>query len=401
MEDNFDYDVTIIGAGPAGAIAAALLCQKGHTVCVIERGTFPRFSIGESLLPQCMEFVEEAKMMEAVRAGRFQCKAGADFFFGGRSATFDFSNKSTAGNAETFQVKRADFDHILIKEAEKQGATVLYKTNVENVMFPHDGVKLDVRCGDEKCRISSRFCLDASGYGCVLSKLLNLNKPSNFPPRMSLFTHIQDNINNSSYNRDHILITVHPEHRDIWFWLIPFTGGRASIGVVGANLEGTLKDYIAQEPRLNSILENAKFDTEFQKIEGYSSSVDKMYGERFALLGNAAEFLDPVFSSGVTIAMKSASLAVKTLDKQLKGKRVDWENDFARPLSVGINTFRAFVQSWYDGSLIDIFLSERRKDDENIERYLTSILAGYAWDETNPYVKQSARRLKSLHKICL
>jgi len=400
MNNDFDYDVTIIGAGPAGAIAAALLCQKGYSVCVIERSTFPRFSIGESLLPQCMTFIEEAGMMDAVNTGGFQSKTGADFFYDGRAAEFDFSNKSTAGYGDTFQVKRADFDHILIKEAEKKGAHVFYNTSVEGVDFSQGAARLDAVFDGQAKVITARFCLDASGYGRVLPRLLNLDKPSDFPPRMSLFTHVRDNIDDPSYNREHILITVHPKHKDIWFWLIPFSDGRASVGVVGADLEKSLEEYISEEPRLSKLLQNAEFDTEIQKIQGYSSSVDHMYGEHFALLGNAAEFLDPVFSSGVTIAMKSASLAAHALDKQFKGEAVDWEKEFAQPLKVGLNTFRAFVQGWYDGALIDIFFSERRRYNENVERYLTSILAGYAWDEANPYVAQPARRLKSLHEIC-
>ncbi len=400
MDDNLDFDVAIIGAGPAGAIAAALLCQTGYSVCVIERSTFPRFSIGESLLPQCMAFIDEAGMMAAVENVNFQCKKGADFSYDGRMATFDFSNKSAPGHEYTFQVKRADFDNILINEATRHGAVVFYKTSVSGVDFSKDAVKVDVACGDEMQTITARFCLDASGYGRVLSRLLNLEKPSVFPPRMSLFTHIQDNIDDPSYNRDHILIAVHPVHKDIWFWLIPFSDGRSSVGVVGADLDGTLNEYIAAESRLSQLLRNAEFDNEIQKIQGYAVSVDKMYGENFALLGNAAEFLDPIFSSGVTIAMKSASLAARTLDRKFKGETVNWEKDYAQPLGVGLNTFRAFVDDWYDGTLIDIFFSEQRFDNENIERYLTSILAGYAWDEENPFVLQPERRIKSLHEIC-
>ncbi len=400
MKNNVDYDVAIIGAGPAGAIAAGLLCQNGHSVCVIERSTFPRFSIGESLLPQCMEFIEEAGMMDAVKASGFQNKTGADFFYKGNTAEFDFSNKSTPGHDKTFQVKRMDFDHVLIKEAEKQGAVSFYETSVEGVDLSGGKARLDVSCGGKSRIITARFCLDASGYGRVLPRLLKLDKPSSFPSRMSLFTHVQDNIDDPAYNRDHIFIGVHPQHKGVWYWLIPFSDGRASIGVVGADLYCELKDYIADEPHLSKFLKNAKFDTDIQKIQGYATSVDKMYGENFAILGNAAEFLDPVFSSGVTIAMKSASLAASVLNRKLKGEAVYWEKDFAEPLKIGLDTFRAFVEAWYDGTLIDVLFSDRRKDNPNVERYIISILAGYAWDETNPYVKQPQKRLKSLREVC-
>lgn len=400
MDEKFDYDVAVIGAGPSGAVAAALLSQKGHKVCVIERSIFPRFSIGESLLPQCMAFIEEAGMTDAVNDGSFQVKTGADFFCDGESAEFDFSNKSSAGHDKTFQVTRADFDHVLIKEAEKQGVDVFYNTRVEGVGLSQGQARLDVSCNGKNRNVTARFCLDASGYGRVLPRLLNIEKPSSFPSRTAIFTHVEDNIDDAEYNREHILITVHPKHKDIWFWVIPFANGRASIGVVGVDLKGSLNDYIAQEPRIEALLKNAKFDTDVQEMHGYSASVEKMYGESFALLGNAAEFLDPVFSSGVTIAMKSASLAANILDKEFKGEETDWEKEFSQPLLLGINTFRAFVTGWYDGTLIDIFFSEGRKNNENVERYLTSILAGYAWDKKNPYVEQPQRRLRSLYEVC-
>ena len=116
------------------------------------------------------------------------------------------------------------------------------------------------------------------------------------------------------------------------------------------------------------------------------------------MLGNAAEFLDPVFSSGITIAVKSASLAVAVLDKKLKGEPVDWDKEFVKPLYVGVNTFRNFVDAWYDGSLQDIIFY---KDGlYSVQSMIIAILAGYAWDETNPFVKHGKRRLKALSEIC-
>ena len=117
------------------------------------------------------------------------------------------------------------------------------------------------------------------------------------------------------------------------------------------------------------------------------------------MLGNAGEFLDPVFSSGVTIAMKSASLAANLLDRQFKEDDVCWEEHYTKPLMIGIDTFRAFVESWYAGDLMDIFFTEKEKDSL-IQSYLISILAGYVWDTENPYVLNSSRRLNSLTKLC-
>ena len=407
----FDYDVSIIGAGPSGSVAAAILCKKGHRVCVLERQKFPRFSIGESLLPQCMAYIEEAGMLEAVLKKDFQRKDGAVFGCRGEKADFNFDDKSSAGHSETFQVIRSEFDKVLIDEAENQGADLFYETSVESGTFIEEGATLSVIGPEGKRKIRSKFCLDASGYGRVLPRLLDLDVPSKFPNRVSYFTHIQDNIKSPSFNRDRILITVHPEHKDIWYWLIPFSNGTASIGVVGEDKyfvereaegkspEEVLLASIEQDNDLSELLTDAVYHQPVQRIGGYSCGVKTLHGPSFALLGNAGEFLDPVFSSGVTIAIKSASLAANLLDRQFKEDDVCWEEHYTKPLMIGIDTFRSFVESWYAGDLMDIFFTEKEKDPLT-QSYLSSILAGYAWDTENPYVLNPSRRLNSLTKLC-
>jgi len=405
--DDFDYDVSIIGAGPSGSLAATILRKKGYSVCVLEKQIFPRFSIGESLLPQCMVFMEEAGILDTVRNARFQYKDGAVFNYRGRKEEFNFSDKSTFGYSNTFQVIRSEFDKILIEESVKLGAELFYDTTVENAFFSKDGATLDVLGPDGRREIRSKFCLDASGYGRVLVKLLDLNLPSSLSKRISYFTHIKDNISDRNFNRERILITVHPEYKNIWYWLIPFSNNTASIGVIGeeedfakhkGNNQALLQNYIRQDNYLNQLLLNSQYDKPIQKIDGYSCGVKSLYGDSYALLGNAGEFLDPIFSSGVTIAMKSASLAANLLDKKFQGKKVSWQKDFTEPLMLGVDTFRAFVKSWYDGDLIDIFFTESKKQP-SVKRYLNSILAGYAWDRTNPYVLSPTRRLKVLKDI--
>jgi flavin-dependent dehydrogenase len=173
-------------------------------------------------------------------------------------------------------------------------------------------------------QLTTDFVLDASGFGRVLTRLLDLEKPSGFPVRQAFFTHLEDRIDNVGYDRNNIRIIVHPELSDVWYWLIPFSNGRCSIGVVGeaevfnisgADRQSVLQQFIAEEPGLSALLHNAVFDTPVNTISGYSANVKSLYGNGYALLGNAGEFLDPVFSSGVTIAMKSASLATDVLDR--------------------------------------------------------------------------------------
>jgi len=407
----FDYDVTIIGAGPSGSVAASILCQKGYRVCVLERQKFPRFSIGESLLPQCMAYIEESSMLEAVLKRNFQRKDGAVFVYRGKKISFNFDDKSSVGYSETFQVIRSEFDKVLIDEAEKKGAKLFYETSVKSGTFKEDGAIINVISPDGRRKIRSKFCLDASGYGRVLPRLLDLNVPSKFPNRISYFTHIQDNIESPYFNRDRILITVHPEHKDIWYWLIPFSNATASIGVVGEDKyfverdllskspEEILLTFIKQDPDLSNLLSESIYHQPVQRIEGYSCGVKTLHGPSFALLGNAGEFLDPVFSSGVTIAMKSASLAANLLDLQFREGKVSWEEDYTKPLMIGIEAFRSFVESWYEGDLMDIFFTEKKKNPL-IQSYLCSILAGYVWDTSNPYVLNSSRRLKFLANLC-
>ncbi len=405
--------IVIIGAGPAGSIAGALLSNKGYRVTVVERDAFPRFSIGESLLPQCMEFIEQAGMLDAVNAAGFQLKTGAAFLHGKKYSEFCFSDKFSPGFDSTFQVQRDRFDALLASEAQRMGVEILWRREVIAADF--NGTKPVLTIRDEEGHVdglTADFVLDASGFGRVLPRLLDLEKASDFPFRQALFTHIEDRIDDTDYDRNKIRIIVHPEHADVWYWLIPFSNGRCSLGIVGkadvlkvpeSNRQAVLRSFVEQEPGLSALLKNAIYDTPVNCISGYSANVKRLYGNGFALLGNAGEFLDPVFSSGVTIAMKSASLSAELLDRQFKGQTVDWHAEFVEPLQKGVDTFRVFVTAWYEGGFQDVVFYPYLKQAEqknNIKQMICSILAGYVWDENNPYVKNPRLRLKTLVELC-
>lgn len=400
--------VVIIGAGPSGAIAAALLKRKGHDVLVIERQHFPRFSIGESLLSHCLDFVEEAGMLEAVNAAGFQLKTGAAFAWGEQTSEFDFSDTFSDGKPTTFQVLRADFDKLLADQAALQGVDIRYGETIVSVDIERARPLLGVQREDGSAyQVEAQFMLDASGYGRVLPRLLDLEAPSNFPVRQAVFTHIEDHIDHTGFDRTKILITTHPTQRDIWFWTIPFSNGRCSLGVVAAaehfasrspDLDDCLRQFIAETPSLADALDKAVWDTPARAIGGYSANVKTLHGPGFALLGNAAEFLDPVFSSGVTIAMRSASMAAAVLHRQLQGESVDWQREFAEPLKRGVDTFRCYVEGWYAGTFQDVIYHPGSSPD--IRRMISSILAGYAWDERNPFVAEPKRRLRMLSELC-
>ncbi|MGZ8186197.1 MAG: NAD(P)/FAD-dependent oxidoreductase [Methylobacter sp.] len=399
--------VLIIGAGPSGSIAGALLQNKGYQVTILERQRFPRFSIGESLLPQCMEFIQQAGMMEAVVNAGFQYKDGASFVYRNQQTEFSFEDKFTAGIGTTFQVQRGRFDELLANEAVRMGVDIHWQMEVIAADFSGDKPKLTVcnQLGEAKY-YEADFVLDASGFGRILPKLLDLESPSGFPVRQAMFGHIEDRIQDIQFDRNKIRITVHPEHKDVWFWLIPFSNGRSSIGIVAESgfykqwddNDTALQDIIGQEPSLTGLLKNAVFDQKINAITGYSANVKSLYGKGYALLGNAGEFLDPVFSSGVTIAMKSASLAADILDRQFNNEAVDWNKEYAIPLQRGVNTFRVFVDAWYDGRFQDVIFHPKQQPE--IKAMICSILAGYAWDENNPYVKNARARLDTLVELC-
>lgn len=402
-------DVLIIGAGPAGSTAAAFLVQKGYKVLVLERQKFPRFSVGESMLPASMHFIEKAGMMEAIMSASFQYKDGAAFQWNGKYHEFNFSQKTTPGYGFTFEVPRDTFDKILIDEAQKQGAEVRYEVEITAVDVGSARPKVTARAQDGSIEVHTpRFVLDASGFGRTLPRLLDLETPSNFPLRGALFTQFYDRIPAGDFDRQKILVTIHPENLDVWYWTIPFSNGRTSVGVVASDeflqkFQGTPEEriwaLIREDRKLAELLRNARPANPIGVLRGYAANVKKMYGPNWALLGNAAEFLDPVFSSGVAIAMRSADFATQCLDKQLRGESVDWEQEFAVPLKYGVDTFRAYVESWYDGTLAEIFFHPKK--DPKILRMICAVLAGYAWDSTNPYVGPKARRrLLALAQAC-
>ena len=403
-------EVLIIGAGPAGSVAAAMLRQRGRQVLMLEKQAFPRFSIGESLLPQSMEYIEAAGLLQDVVQAGFQYKNGAAFVHGDKRTGFDFRDKFSAGWGTTYQVQRANFDDVLARGAERMGTTLRFGDEVIAVE-PGENPAVQVRRPDgSEYRIEASFILDASGFARLLPRLLQLESPSNFPVRGAIFCHVRDHIPaDAEFDRNKILITTHPQHIDVWYWTIPFSNGCCSLGVVaepsfferypGEDLD-KLKAIVAEDPNLSRLLVNAEWAVlPVRRITGYSSNVSSLWGPGYALLGNAGEFLDPVFSSGVTIAFKSAQLAADCLEKRFSGQVVDWEAEFAIPLRAGVKTFRRFVEAWYAGGFQKIIYHQQQQPE--VRRMVCSILAGYAWDSKNPYVDDpSGRRLRVLEELC-
>ncbi|MBC7901795.1 MAG: FAD-dependent oxidoreductase [Gemmatimonadaceae bacterium] len=398
-------DVLVIGAGPSGTVAAAILNKAGYTVKIVEKLLFPRFVIGESLLPRCMEALDEAGFLDAIKAKGFQEKFGAKFVKNGEVCDYFFADQFTEGWNWTWQVPRGEFDKTLADTVEQQGVPVQYETTVTAIQFSgSDSVTTIVDKDGNASEIEARFIIDGSGYGRVIPKLFNLDKPSNLAPRRALFVHTKDVKRSMADEPNRITIVVHKP--GVWVWVIPFSNGITSLGFVGdpeffkqypGTDEEQLRTLIAAEPYLSERFENVEFAFPVRILESWSSTTDKFYGEGFVLTGNVTEFLDPIFSSGVTLATVSSQRAAHLVIKKLKGEDVDWEKEYMEPVMQGVNTFRSYVMAWYEGTLDTIFFAKEQVPE--IKNQICSVLAGYVWDKSNPYVAEHSTAIKKLAKL--
>ena len=403
-----ESDVIIIGAGPAGTVSGALLVQRGLSVTILEHAVFPRFSIGESLLPQAMQFLEEAQLLGEVEKQMFQFKNGANFGYGEKQSSFDFTDKFTPGFGTTFQVPRADFDSVLAKRAGALGVKIFFGQKVIRAETALRKVSLVAEDENGKqTEYRARFLLDASGNANVLASLWNHKVTTLVDDRTAFFSHVEVKDRNPDIDWNKILITVHPENRDIWYWMIPFSDGRSSVGAVMPSKAAEtftgdeseiLRKLVSEEPHANAAVGPCKFLWPARRLSAFARTVEKTFGPGFAMIGNAGGFLDPIFSSGLTIAMKGASVVAPVVEKELSGESVNWNDEFHLPLMKGVNSFRHFVDSWYSHDLQDIILYESPEPDT--KKKICSVLAGYAWDGENPYNQHTGRRLATLAEIC-
>jgi flavin-dependent dehydrogenase len=398
-------DVLVIGAGPSGSVAASMVNKAGFKVKMVEKTKFPRFVIGESLLPRCMEALEDAGFIEALKSKGFQEKFGAKFVKDDKICDFNFSDQFTKGWNWTWQVPRADFDMALAEEIQRMGVPIDFETTVTGIEFNGtDSITTVEDIQGNKSEISARFIIDASGYGRVIPKLFNLDKPSNLPPRKTVFAHIKD-VNRAKYDEPNRIIII--SHRpQTWIWVIPFSNGNTSVGFVGSpdffedfkgSMDEQLRAMIESNLYIRDRFKNCEFIFEPRTIEGWSVTTNKFHGDGFVLTGNVTEFLDPIFSSGVTLATVSGHKAGMLVSRQLHGESIDWNKEFTEPTMQGVNAFRSYVMAWYDGTLPEIFFAPNA--NMSIKSKICSVLAGYVWDMENPYVKKHDQALKTLAQV--
>lgn len=402
---DIETDVLVIGAGPAGSAAAVALVAQGHRVLCLERGHFPRQVVGESLLPRANDLLAQLGLLAAVERRGYMVKKGALFLRGSQRERFSFAEGLEGDFPTTFQVPRDDFDQTLATEARRQGVDVRYGQEVLAVAFDAEGATVEVRDSlrEKTQTVRAGWVLDCSGYGRVLARLLELNEPTGLPNRVACFTHWEGDIRPPADVEGDIWVCCHPDNG--WLWIIPFANGRTSVGMVcdppyWDSLAGTplerLHTQLMRDPNAAERLSRAEPVLPPQVLREYSTKNTRLYGERWAVAGNAGDFLDPVFSSGVTLALESATLSAGLIHRCLQGEAVDWEVQYSAPMAAAVSVFRGMVQGWYGGQLPDIFFNEQKL--ARIKTRFTSLLAGYVRRQDNPLTRDCARSITILHE---
>ncbi|PUV24881.1 NAD(P)/FAD-dependent oxidoreductase [Sphingobacterium athyrii] len=397
-----EVDILIIGAGPSGAVAAGYLQKQGVKIKVVEKSRFPRIVVGESLIPRVMDHFDEAGLFDALDAQGFEKKFGARFIRGEDICIFDFSDKFSPGWDWTWQIPRADFDLEMANELIRKGVDLQFETEVIDVQFM-DEMSVTIARNKEglETTIKANFLIDCSGYGRVLPRMLNLDQPSRLSPHSAIFSHVRDV--NRPVGEEGSLISFDILETQVWLWVIPFSNGNTSVGIVGptsfidnlgADTTVALNKAIQLSDYYVKRFGDLPFIFEPRKLSNYSTAVSKMYGKGYALTGNSSEFLDPVFSSGVCFATESGILAAKLALRQVRGETVDWQSEFEDYMKGGIAVFTTYIQEWYTGNLQELFY--HRPENPEVKRSICAILAGYVWDRNNPFVVKHDRAVKNL-----
>ncbi len=386
-------DVLIIGGGPAGSTAAALLAERGYCVTLLEKAHHPRFHIGESLLPANLRLLEQLGVADAVRAIGME-KWGAQFVspWHAHQQSFVFSDAMDKSMPMAYQVRRAEFDEILIRNAARRNARVVEGCEVEDVRFlPDDaGVQAQARHADGSLEtVGARFVLDASGRDTFLGNRLKAKRRNEKHSSAAIYAHFTGAGRSLGKTAGDITIYWF-EHG--WFWVIPLAGGVTSVGAViwpyflktrkSRTLEQFLHDTIALCVPLRDRLRHAQRVSPVEATGNYSYACDRAHGSNYLLLGDAYAFIDPVFSSGVMLAMHSAFVAAETVDTCLRQPRraAAALKHFDRVMRKGPRAYTWFIYRVTNPTLRDLLMNP--SNIFRIKEALLSVLAGDVFGNT-------------------
>jgi flavin-dependent dehydrogenase len=392
-------DAIIIGGGPAGSTAASLLAAGGARVLVLEKERFPRFHIGESMLPQSRPIWQRLGVLEAMNE-RYMVKHGARFVCSRteRETTYYFDDAFDASAKSAFQVPRADFDDLLLRRSEALGAEVRHLWTVKDVIQERDfvvGVRAEDPAGGSH-DLRAKVIIDATGRDALLASRRALKQRLPGLDKTALFTHYEGIDRPSGRDEGNIDIVTTPQG---WFWNIPFKGAINSVGVVcssewmksrrpGEPLDGLFDRALTDSPWMQRLLARATRKAPVRALADYSYRVDRYGGNGWVMVGDGTGFIDPLFSTGAHMAFSSASLAADLILETLAGdgdfSAARWEA-YERKVRRGAELFAGAVQAFYEGPLRErVFEEPQRKI---LRQTITSMLAGDVFREHAPWLR--------------
>lgn len=361
------HDVIVIGGGPAGSTAATLLARKGFSVLLLERDRFPRFQVGESLLPYNNDLFARLGVTDKMKAGDYFPKYGAQFVTGDGKIeyTFRFDRTLASQYHSSFQVKRAEFDEMLLRNAGTSGVEVREQAGVTSVdLSDPSRVVVRTAAGD---RCEARFVLDASGHGALLGNRVGEKSDVESLKKVAIFAHFRGVPRAEGRNAGNTVIVV---LQDAWFWMIPVNRELMSVGLVvdrdhvrncGLEPEELLNRTIAATPWMAERMSGAERVTPVYARRDFSYRMKKIVGENYALIGDAAGFLDPIFSTGVFIAMKSADIASTAVEARLRTGSMRLLKHYQRDMSTALEKYFQFISHFYRREFLEVFLQPSEK----------------------------------------